>query len=310
MNKSSFASLLLSLAVALASLGYTTPAFAGKDKNCDPPDPHPSCKPDSEPPGEPPALPVCADTCIASVGKWHPAPAQDYASLIGGSYTEISHGEFGDILSSLPENEYDDLCDAYDVLIFEWNSPNIKHLDWWSLVNYMACGGGILFEDPTNVDAITDGVTTSEILVHDKTGLFGTIAFDSDCVPDGSQPTSLCSGVPYPNVDSTFDINNNHMVFADIQPDPNASMVQLVPFLRLPSVDNSGVVLGLYGEFVHGGEVIGKIILTGPDNNFHGDAETTNTDPNDDAHKNQYDLLFDELNWLLDETLPPPIELP
>ena len=38
----------LTLLTTLAFLGLcvSVPAFAGKEKNCDPPDPHPSCKDD------------------------------------------------------------------------------------------------------------------------------------------------------------------------------------------------------------------------------------------------------------------------
>jgi len=312
MNTSPFVSLLLSLAIALASLGYANTASAAKDKNCKVEPFHPSCKPDNEPPNDPPGLPVClAPPCIASVGKWHKKPARDYAEFSGGIYTELSHGQFGDILAALPGDTFDALCKAYNVLVFEWNTPNIKNLSWRSLENYMTCGGGIIFEDPTNVDALTDGVLTAEIYVHDKTGLFGTIAFDSNCITD--EPT-LCNPAPYSN-DSVgfpyaFDITNNHMVFKDPENQPTTTtLVTLVPFLRLPSLDDSGAVLGLYGELtdsVHG--VLGRIVFTGPDNNFHGDRETTDTDPNDEADKNQYDLLFDEINWLLDKNLVPPLE--
>ncbi len=44
MKISRLSSLTLTLAVAAFALGHANPAFAGNDKNCDPPDLHPSCK--------------------------------------------------------------------------------------------------------------------------------------------------------------------------------------------------------------------------------------------------------------------------
>ena len=157
-----FLSLALSFALALSSLSYVNPASAQRVKNCDSElgPVHPSCKPDEEPPPDDPlTLPECdVALCIASVGKWHPATARLYAEQFGedgvdGNYTEVSHSEFGDILAVLQgAPNFDALCTAYDVLVFEWNSPNIKNLTWQSLVDYMTCGGGVIFEDPTNVE--------------------------------------------------------------------------------------------------------------------------------------------------------------
>ncbi len=46
MNILRVSTLSLTLAVAAFALGFANPAFAEKVKNCDPPDPHPSCKDD------------------------------------------------------------------------------------------------------------------------------------------------------------------------------------------------------------------------------------------------------------------------
>ena len=53
---------------------------------------------------------------------------------------------------------------------------------------------------------------------------------------------------------------------------------------------------GTYGEFPGGC----RIVLTGPDNNFHGDANPYDGDPQAAAKINHYNLLFNEIDWLLD----------
>jgi len=69
-----------------------------------------------------------------------------------------------------------------------------------------------------------------------------------------------------------------------------------MPFLKqvLPA-DERGKVLGISG--VSGD---GCIVMTGPDNNFHGALDITG--PNAAARENQHNLLFNELDWLLNST--------
>jgi hypothetical protein len=195
------------------------------------------------------------------------------------------------------------LCDAYNVLIFQWKSPGIKNLTWQSLVDYMACGGGIIFEDPSNVDALVAGVTAENIHVKSISGSPLTIAFDSECF-HVDRP-KLCSPLPHgtelqEQIPDTliyeFDIDNNHMEFAEPQTTTNPV---LKPFLRLLT----GEVVGLYGELVDGDKVQdvgpGRIVLTGPDNSFHGNYPHGEYDPLAEAHHNQYELLSNEIDWLL-----------
>ena len=54
------------------------------------------------------------------------------------------------------------------LLIFNWSSPRIKNLNWQTLLDYMACGGGVIFEDPKKVGALASGVSTEEVTVHSK----------------------------------------------------------------------------------------------------------------------------------------------
>lgn len=282
----------VTFAIAVFALGHVNPSFAHKtsekhnhgDGGNEPPSPVEGCNRTAE------------GFCIASVGKWHGRVASEYASAGGGTYTEISSNGFGKILDGLPDDgadkNFQPLCDLYDVLIFEWDSPNIKNLDWDSLVNYMACGGGVIWEDTTNIVKLTAGVAIDDIRNHDKTApSFFMITFDFACI--GASRT-LCAVLPNGN---PFLIVNNHIVFSGDQPAP-----QLLPFLIH---DLPGEVLGLYGVF--GNDNGGCIVLTGPDNNFHGNTDFIG--PNKDAPINQHALLTQELDWLLlssDCTPPPP----
>jgi hypothetical protein len=249
---------------------------------------------------DPTTLTRCEDTeksfCLASVGKWHKPAARLYVeNKFGatGSYTEIPPNVFGNILAALSgEDDFDSLCDAYNVLIFQWKSPGIKNLTWKSLVDYMACGGGVVFEDPSNVDALIPGVTTTNIYIHSGTTPPITIAFDPACFYDDHP---LCRPLQHPNesyVDIyAFDINNNHMEFTYPQTNPI-----LIPFLRLAPTWE--VVVGLYGEHLVGDEVRGRIVLTGPDNSFHGIYPHGEYDPLPEVHHNQYELLYNEIDWV------------
>jgi len=261
-------------------------------------------------PTDPPDPTTLADCpqgfmCLASVGKWDRPAARYYAerafpatdrSEIEGSYTKIPPNVFGNILAALSEGEFEfsDLCLAYDVLVFQWKSPPIKNLTWQSLVDYMACGGGVVFEDPSNVDALLPGVTTTNIQVHSNTTPPIKIAFDPAC--EDEVPT-LCEVLEY-QILTEFDVENNHMEFDEDQlptPITPTKDLTLTPFLRLPGEE--GPIIGLYGE--HPNDNQGRIVITGPDNSFHGNWPESSIDPYRKAHHNQYILLFHEIDWVL-----------
>jgi hypothetical protein len=239
--------------------------------------------------------------CLASVDKWDRPAARSYVEDTfgsNGSYTKIPPKVFGDILAGLPEDDFeDDFCklyDAYNVLVFQWKSPGIKNLTWQSLVNYMACGGGVVFEDPSNVLALEAGVTTTNIHVKSISGSPLTIAFDSeDCqklAPTLCDELLLSYLPPPPVLTYEFDVENNHMEFdsAQLSKDPI-----LHPFLRLSGGGEQ--IIGLYGKHSKGG----RIVITGPDNSFHGNDSLWEYDPLKEAHYNQYLLLTREIDWLL-----------
>ena len=281
MNILRLSTLSLTLAVAVFAFSYTNPAFADK-------------------PGEgghnhggggedPSPIEACdVHPCIASVGKWHGIPASDYAENNGGTYTELSSNDFAKILAALPEGNFQELCDAQDVLIFEWNSPNIEGLDWDSLIDYMACGGDVIWEDTNNIVKLTAGVATDDIRPFPPPTPSSpfTITFDSACL---IAVPILCALVPGGD---PFTVKNNHIEFSPEDQQPATELKQFLS--QLPDLE----VLGLYGVFGAGG----CIVMTGPDNNSHGRFPDKN-----DERENQYQLLFNELDWVLgsNECTPP-----
>jgi len=243
--------------------------------------------------GEPTIVPCTVDLCIASVGRRHRPPAREYAEEFGdkGNYTEISSSRFSEILGTLfegdaqAEGDAEALCNAYHVLIIEYSSPKINNLNWQRLLDYMECGGGVIFEDPKNVEALAPDVSAIEVDLHGGGDFPLAITLGPEPVP-----AALTSGF-----DSSATFVNKHFLFnVDANTNPG-----LTPFLTL----DGGEVVGLYGEFGDTQDpmgVSGRIVLTAPDNNFHGDLDEDFDDPQDLAKMNHYKLLFNEINWLLE----------
>ena len=124
---------------------------------------------------------------------------------------------------------------SFDVLIFTWISTSAINADWNTrLLPYMALGGGIIFEDPGNLADLAPGVT----------------AFNFDTGGAGITVSATVPGLTDGIVNSFV---NNHIGFSAWDP-------ALSPFLDL-----SGTVVGLFGHFGSG-----CIVLTGPDQHFHG----------------------------------------
>lgn len=146
----------------------------------------------------------------------------------------------------------------FDVLIFTWISDPAVNADWNTrLLPYMALGGGIIFEDPGNLLDLAPGVTAMNF----DTGAAGLTV--SAAVP------GLTDGIA-----NSFD--NNHIKFTAWDP-------RLSPFLDL-----NGIVVGLWGDFPG----CGRIVLTGPDQHFHGFRGAGN------PAGNQYNLLLNEVRFV------------
>jgi PKD repeat protein len=146
---------------------------------------------------------------------------------------------------------------AYDVLLFTWVSNGILNADWNTrLVPYMALGGGIVFEDPGNLGDLAPGVTA--------------LNFDTS-------PPVISTLVPGLTDGITNAFDNNHIRFTAWDP-------ALSSFLTHPS----GPVVGLHGRFG-----TGCIVLTGPDQHFHGFRGGGVN------QSNQYRLLLNEVKYVL-----------
>lgn len=149
---------------------------------------------------------------------------------------------------------------SYDALLVTWDSDPALDLDWATrLLPYMALGGGIVYEDPNNLADLLPGVTGDD-------GPAGGTVLVSAAVPGLTDGIASDPG-GFANVHSKF----------------TAWDAALLPFLTA-----SGETVGLYGEFPGGG----RIVLTGPDQDYHGDRGAGG-----DAG-NQYDLLLNEVDWV------------
>ena len=168
---------------------------------------------------------------------------------LAGSITRLTATQFNALTVQ-------QLRDSYDVLLFTWASGSTVNADWNTrLLPYMQLGGGIIWEDNTNLADLAAAVSAS--------------AFDSFGTMTVIPVAGLTDGI-----NGTFD--NTHIRFTSWIP-------ALAPFLTL-----AGTTQGLYGQF--GG---GRIVLTGPDQDFH--AFRSN---------NAYKLLINELKWVSSGTPP------
>ena len=157
-----------------------------------------------------------------------------------------------------------DLRADFDVLIITWDSDPGLNLDWnMRIVPYLELGGGVIFEDPNNVGDLLAGVIAIQ-------------------VPDGGSSTvsATVPGLTDGIVDSFV---NNHIRFTDWDP-------ALSPFLYLTS-DGPSFTTGLFGE-ISTETGCGRIVLTGPDQDFHGFRGAG------DPAGNQYNLLLNEVTWV------------
>jgi len=246
---------------------------------------------------------------IASVGKWHGRAAREYAIANEGTYTTISSSRFGKKLAKA-KGDFSKLCTDYSVLIFEWDSPNIKNLDWPSLVGYMECGGLIVWEDTTNIVKMNefsvtiinhDGSAESPIEVHFDNGPSPDCVSDTPSLCDPDPVTDPEDFDPIHTEDPSFYLVNSHIQFTSF----------LLPLKAYLIQDSGSEVIGVYGVFPDDDDdgLGGCIVMTGPDNNFHGDKDFDVENPDlfdlRDAHKNMHALLFHQLDWLLSDVCNP-----
>ncbi len=237
---------------------------------------------------------------------------------LGGIYTKVSVSNF---------NNWDPqtLRQKFDVLHFAYLSPKSIDANWTKLLAFMVLGGGILFEDPANVEDMEPelGIISTQrhtpgkeptIVVFDGGAPPALRAFAANKTPgqlnnttvfqDGiSGITGNCADGPYPFIGPMRGFGfgclvNNHIIFADEENQPTENGLQ--PLLWLVSAPAEAVV-ALYGEedtsvpaSLDFGN--GRIIIQGTDHGYHAGGGYG------DFQDNHFCLLTNEIIWLSQAT--------
>jgi MYXO-CTERM domain-containing protein len=146
----------------------------------------------------------------------------------------------------------------WDVIVQQWNSDSSIDISWDSkIAAYVAAGGGFYFDgDPNNRDDLASLVTASGGEDCSAPTTVGTVSGLTDGI-SGS----------FVNCHVSFDTWDTSILSA---------------FLW----DGSDV-LGLYGDYG-----TGRIVLTGPDQDYHASKGSGG------VAENQYNLLVNIINWL------------
>jgi hypothetical protein len=241
------------------------------------------CHDDEDPTtGDHPWIAVCCSQKKELGGN----SAKQIAEVLGGSYSTLKAKRFNEMS---PE----ELAGTYDVLIFYWKNSENVNADWTTrLIPYMDAGGGIIYEDPTNLADLAAGVSILGVQAHapEPNPISITIEHASGLTGLTTAPNAFTGDVGT-DADATF--INNHIIFGN--------SAELTPFLTLTSntdawPNGAGEVVGLAGEFNPSGDgPSGRIVLTGLDNAFHGvSGGSTERD-------NHYKLLFNEICWVIND---------
>ena len=185
---------------------------------------------------------------------------------VGATSGNMASGEAfsaGDIAGSwthISETDFDalSLTDlmSYDVIVVQWASGEMD-LDWDTKMSFFVeAGGGYWFEDPNNMSDL------------------GTMASAS---APGCSPGTLVDTVPGLTDGIINDFVNCHIVF-----DSWASYMN-------PLLNDGGQTTMLWGEY--GG---GRVILSGPDHDYHAIKGGSSTE------NNQYNFVLNIVNWISD----------
>ena len=181
---------------------------------------------------------------------------------IEGSVARISHSIFNAMSVA-------DLIATYDVLIITWLTSSLLDFDWDTRARpFLEAGGGIMYEDPNNMSDLA--AIVSEPSSCSSSG-FQDITVDVPGLTDGvSSATDLGSS----------SLINNHICFADWAD-------WLSPFLEIPASAGGPYTTGLYGTWG-----AGRIVFTGPDQDFHAESDGSTSE------RNQFQLLINVLKWV------------
>ena len=197
---------------------------------------------------------ACASITVARIGGEGNREADKVFSSgdLAGSITNLSIATFNSMTPS-------ELASSYDVLLFGWTTSGLGiNADWNTrLLPYLNAGGGVIFEQPNDLSDLSPAVAGSPI--------------------SGSSDVQVSANVPGLTDGISDSFVNWHIVFT-------AWSSELQPFLK-----SGSSVVGLYGEI---GTKGGRIVLTGPDQDYHA------VRGGGGAKGNQYQLLVNELRWV------------
>lgn len=209
------------------------------------------------------------------------------------TYTELDPVTFNSMTPA-------ELRANFDILLAAWMSQSWHFdLDWTTRLHpFLELGGGVIWEDPGNFADLDPAVAAVNLMPYNTDWCSVLITEEIPGVTTGILQDGECTGNQRPACFSNF-----HVGFTSWHPG-------LSPFLlskgtrymtdgsEVPDEEcQPNLVVGLYGEFSGG-----RIILTGPDNNFHG----SRNDGELRRSRNQYKLLVNEILWVSEGFDPPP----
>jgi hypothetical protein len=233
---------------------------------------------------------------------------------LGGAALACERGDLDCTLTVLTTEEFDSLSpeqlrQQYDVLLFGLRNdsalgfePDEGDTSLWNthLEPFLNLGGGIVFEASKEAQDLMPGVEAID--------LFNDVNTDRCLISVDPVPPAITQGIL--DEDACTDIVNNpacffnfHMVFSSW----NANLfpfMQATGYRRINESQGGGVIfdddcfpgfaVGLYGEFPGGG----RIVLSGPDSDFHAWPSGPIQGRPLTRLQNQYDLLINEILWV------------
>lgn len=183
----------------------------------------------------------------------------------------LSNGDIAGTITSVSENTFNslsptDLRNLYDVLVFGWASSSVLDGSFVNRVGpYMDLGGSVLWEDNTNVGDMND--------------LTGFVGLNSG----GGGPYTVYT-IPGHEVLSNGingDFVNHHITIST-----HPSWMKI--WIRHGTTNEILAVAGDYGA--------GKIMISGPDHDFHAVDIPSHT------AFNQYKVIVNQFNWLCEQS--------
>ena len=174
-----------------------------------------------------------------------------------------SEGDIAGTVSHVNESDFNAMSVsdmmAYDVILIQWASAESLDTSWdGRMADYVYAGGGFIFDgDPNNVGDLSPMVTSS----GSGCGSPWVFVDSVDGLTDGITEEFVNCHVVYDSWDTSF----------------------LNELMR----DGSDQVVMLYGNYGSG-----RVILTGPDQDFHASKGAGGDSGN------QYNFLINEINWV------------